>query len=82
MPKPMRHWSRKHLKGTEVFIDCQACQDHSVTFIHVFKGDTSTRACHARDKYTGLSVNKSLDYWGYANAPSWCVRRKANGGML
>lgn len=82
MPKPPGYWLRKHLKGTAVQIACQACPTHTVHYSCINGRDTCNRTCMGKDKYTGVTLNKSLDYWPYSNSPGWCPRRKANGGEL
>ena len=65
-------WRRQHLKGTEVFIDCQMCPWHGVDY-QMWRGGWASRSC------TNGS-HRNLDYWGMATAPCWCPLRKKNGG--
>ena len=69
--KEITYWLRKHLRGTDPFIECQRCQQHVINWL---PGGVAERWCGA--------LHNNLSYWTYATAPSWCPRRKANGGTI
>lgn len=67
--RELRYWIRKHLRGADTYINCSACHNNAADYRD---GGAAERWC--------MRSAKNLTSWPYSTAPSWCPRRKANGG--